>query len=153
MFGTLRLMPRPHLVSIGYEGRDVQSLVEELATNGVSVLVDVRLNPISRKPGLSKTKLAEALAARGIRYVHHRELGNPKENRDGFRQGSPASLNRFERILQGESAGAALHHVSELLDGEVVALLCFERDHSQCHRRLVADALRESTPAVDVTML
>lgn len=147
-------MPRrPQLVSIGYEGRDADALIEELATNGVNVLVDVRLNPISRKPGLSKTKLAQALASRGIRYVHHRELGNPKENRDGFRQGTPASRDRFERILQGQSAGAALHHVSELLDGEVVALLCFERDHGQCHRRLVADALRETSPAIDVTML
>jgi hypothetical protein len=34
----------------------------------------VRLTPVSRKPGLSKTKLSEALAAVDIGYVHHRAV-------------------------------------------------------------------------------
>lgn len=129
------------LVSIGYEGRNVSSLVEQLQANQVQVLVDVRLNPLSRKPGLSKTKLAAALESAGIAYVHHRELGNPKENRDGFRSGSKASRETYQQLLTTEGATRALRHVSELLNGGAVALLCFERDHSQCHRGMVADAL------------
>ncbi|PPJ18215.1 hypothetical protein C5E45_10195 [Nocardia nova] len=43
-----------------------------LAEAGVATVVDVRLTPISRKPGLSKTKLSAALAEAGIRYVHLR---------------------------------------------------------------------------------
>ena len=65
-------------MSIGYEGKTVDDLVAQLLEQGVPVLVDVRLTPPSRKPGLSKTKLSEALAAVGIGYVHHRALGNPK---------------------------------------------------------------------------
>src|SRR3954471_17458392 len=60
------------LVSIGYEGKTVVDLVAQLLEQGVRVLVDVRLTPLSRKPGLSKSKLAEALVAVGIIYVHHR---------------------------------------------------------------------------------
>ncbi|MDR1430587.1 MAG: DUF488 domain-containing protein, partial [Propionibacteriaceae bacterium] len=50
-------------------------------------LVDVRQTPISRKRGLSKTALGAALSEAGIDYIHLRELGNPRDNRDGYRQG------------------------------------------------------------------
>jgi uncharacterized protein (DUF488 family) len=136
----------PELVSIGYEGRDVVELISQLQSLRVSVLVDVRLTPISRKRGMSKSALSEALAVAGIRYVHHRELGNPKENRDAYRTGDARAYARFERVLETPEAEGALDHVSELLDGECVALLCFERDHSQCHRALVTNALRAREP-------
>lgn len=51
------------LVSIGYEGKAAGDLVAQLLNRGVRVLVDVRLTPLSRKPGLSKTKLSAALSA------------------------------------------------------------------------------------------
>lgn len=44
----------PALFSVGYEGRDLSDFVELLQENGVTVLLDVRLNAISRKPGFSK---------------------------------------------------------------------------------------------------
>lgn len=129
------------LVSVGYEGRDVADLIASLQENRVHVLVDVRLTPLSRKRGLSKTALSLALESAGIRYVHHRQLGNPKDNRDEFRKGSETSRDRYRQLLHEPAAMDALRHVSELLDEGVVALLCFERDHAQCHRGLVADAL------------
>jgi uncharacterized protein (DUF488 family) len=141
---------RPYLVSVGYEGRSAAELIESLLVQGVQVLVDVRLTPLSRKKGLSKTALSQALEAVGIRYVHHKQLGNPKENRDDFRQGSGASRDRYREILSSEPAEDALSHVSELLDEGVVALLCFERDHSQCHRELVANELRQRRDLVVV---
>ncbi len=136
-------MSTPQLVSIGYGGRDVTELIRSLKEQNVQVLVDVRLTPISRKQGLSKTALKAALAEAGISYVHHRELGNPKSNRTGYRQGNVESLARYQEILTSGEASSALRHVLELLDEEVVALLCFEKDHSQCHRSQVVDALCE----------
>ena len=77
------------LVSVGYEGRSVDELIAVLRRYDVSLLVDVRLNAISRRPGFSKRALAEALHAAGIEYRHAPELGNPKENRAAFRAGHP----------------------------------------------------------------
>jgi len=134
------------LVSIGYEGKSVDDLVAQLLEQGVRVLVDVRLTPLSRKPGLSKTKLSEALAAVGIGYVHHRALGNPKDNRDGFRAGAPESHARYRDVLETAAATDALAHVTELLDGGVVALLCFEQDHAECHRDIVVRRLMKIRP-------
>lgn len=134
------------LVSIGYEGKTVDDLVAQLVEQGVRVLVDVRLTPLSRKPGLSKTKLSEALAAADIGYVHHRALGNPKDNRAGFRAGEPESRARYRDVLETAAAADALAHVTELLDGGVVALLCFEQDHSECHRDIVVRRLMKERP-------
>jgi uncharacterized protein (DUF488 family) len=134
------------LVSIGYEGKTVNDLVARLLEQDVRVLVDVRLTPLSRKPGLSKTKLCEALAAVGIGYVHHRALGNPKDNRAGFRAGEPASRARYREVLDSAAATDALAHVCELLDGAAVALLCFEQDHAECHRNIVVHRLLEARP-------
>ena len=115
------------------------------------MLVDVRLNPISRKPGLSKTKLGAALADAGIKYVHLRELGNPKDNREGFRNGEPGARERFRTVLNGAEGSKALAHVGELLESGVVALLCFEVDHRQCHRGLVADELLAQRPHLSLS--
>jgi len=141
----------PCLVSVGYEGKTIGDLIERLVALEVLVLVDVRLMPLSRKPGLSKTKLGDALAAAGIRYVHHGALGNPKDNRAGFRAGQPASIQRYSELLDSEAAGTALEHVAEMLEGGVVALLCFEQDHAECHRAMVARRLMQVR--TDITVI
>ena len=51
------------LVTIGYEGRQLDEFVAALLDRGVEIVFDVRENPASRKPGFSKRRLGEALAA------------------------------------------------------------------------------------------
>lgn len=68
------------------------------------------------------------------------------------RSGDPAGRDRFCAVLADESASRDVDHIAELLDGRVVALLCFERTHEQCHRHLVAEAVREVVPLVVVPL-
>jgi uncharacterized protein (DUF488 family) len=139
---------RFNLVSIGYEGRTATELVEALVEQGVDFLVDVRLTPLSRKPGLSKTKLSAALADRGIRYVHLPQLGNPRENREAFWQGRVADrLKVFGRLLEAPEPVCALDRIVELAHKGVVGVLCFERDHQRCHRQAVTDRVVKRLPA------
>jgi len=141
------------LISLGYEGRDATDLIAKLRESSVNALVDVRLTPLSRKPGLSKKRFAAALGEAGIAYVHLPQLGNPKENRAPFRAGSTESHDEFRRILQTSNGRSALAHVAELLDEGVVALLCFERDPRTCHRHLVASELKLEAPGLQVIEL
>ena len=143
--------PSPQVVSIGYEGRSSAELIEALRVQQVTVLVDIRLTPISRKPGLSKTALAAALQSAGIEYVHLRELGNPKANRPGYRNGDTTALDMYRSVLLSSGGRSALRHVTELLDGGAVALLCFERDHAECHRHQVVDELGSLCQDLQVT--
>ncbi len=146
-------MPKSSLISLGYEGRTVDELIDNLHSESVTVLVDVRLTPLSRKPGMSKRRLADSLGAAGIQYLHLRALGNPKENRAPFRAGDPVSREVFRSILTDGCGAEAIRHVAELLDGETVALLCFERDHGTCHRHVVADELRRVKPTLELVAL
>lgn len=132
----------PALFSVGYEGRSVDELVTLLRDHRVTVLLDVRLNAISRKPGFSKHRLRTTLAAAGIEYRHARALGNPKHNREPFHTGDTARGARvFRALLASDEAGLELGHLAELLASERVAVFCFERDHDRCHRQVILDAL------------
>ena len=132
--------PAREVFTVGYEGRDVDELVELLRSRGVRTLVDVRLNAISRKQGFSKTLLGERLAEAGITYVHERELGNPKDNRDGYRAGNVSAHKRFARHLERNGADA-VERVAQLVRSTPTSLLCVEREAHSCHRTAVADQL------------
>lgn len=137
----------PTIVSIGYEQLDVNELISLLTANRVSTLVDVRLNPISRKKGFSKKALAEALNEAGIEYLHERELGNPKENRDAFRKGLESARQRYRRHLQN-GAASVYERLVDLASTSRIALLCYERDHDQCHRSCILEAVQVDRPAL-----
>lgn len=137
------------IMGIGYEGQDLDSFLEKLKVWNISTLVDVRLNPISRKKGFSKRALTEALATVGIEYLHMPKLGNPKDNREGFAdprsEAGIVARDRFQRILQTDEALQALDQLAELAAHQNVVLLCFEASELCCHRKLVLDAVKAKT--------
>lgn len=138
--------------TIGYEGRNIAEFVEALASAGVTLLVDVRENAMSRVRGFSKSRLREALAEAGIAYEHMKGLGNPKENRDALRSGDERAIAYFnQRLLNGSADD--LRRLGEVLQSEHVALLCFERDHQTCHRSLIVDALQAQDRTLHVVNL
>jgi uncharacterized protein (DUF488 family) len=139
--GPARIQADPSTVyTVGYEGRDVADLIALLRTHRVETLVDVRLTPISRKAGFSKTALSSALADAGITYLHERRLGNPKENRPAYRAGEKTAQRRYlAHLLQ--NGGDAVARLSDIVTTSATALLCVEREPSICHRSAVADQL------------
>lgn len=138
--------------TIGYEGRTIDSFVEEVEAAEIESVVDVRELPLSRRRGFSKTALGERLASAGIRYDHERALGNPKDNRDGFRAGHRRAIERYESLLVGPSAGA-VERLRQSIGQSSIALLCYERDHSTCHRSCITDQLQASDPDLFVRKL
>ena len=134
-----------NIIGIGYEGLNIFEFIQALHERGVTTLVDVRLNAISRKPGFSKKRLQGAITAAGIKYEHLRALGNPKDNRAGFYSTDPddkaAASSRYHEVLEGEVGKAALARIHELAQDGTVALLCFECNEEKCHRRVILQAL------------
>jgi uncharacterized protein (DUF488 family) len=142
------------LWTIGYEKLLPPELVAELEAAGIERLIDVRYRPQSRRPGMSKTRLSDLLATRGIVYEHRRSLGTPpdirwfyKHNRSA--EGAPAFRAHVEATAFEELDALA----AELDDGPRTALLCLEADPSVCHRRQLADALRERRPDLRIVDL
>jgi uncharacterized protein (DUF488 family) len=130
------------VVGVGYERRSVADLVATLIKLQVSLVVDVRLNPISRKAGLSKVALSGALARLGIAYQHRPELGNPKENRAGF--AGPAdrldqARDAYRGLLRRPESRTTLDELAAACADRRVALLCYEADDHRCHRHVVLE--------------
>ena len=134
--------------TIGYQGAEIGSFVATLVAAGVSLVVDVRDVAHSRKPGFSKRSLERHLAEAGLGYVHIRALGDPKPGREAARSGD---YRRFRQIftshLRTDEAKAALRETGDLLKNDTACLLCFEHDHSVCHRAMVAEKLAGATGA------
>jgi uncharacterized protein (DUF488 family) len=133
------------LFTIGYEGRSQGEYLALLRRAGVTLLVDVRATPRSRKKGFSKGTLAQGCADAGIRYEHLPELGIASERRKQAttHAGFQTMFAEYERELLPRR-GAAVEKVEAWLkDGEHVALTCFEHAASECHRHYVANALKE----------
>lgn len=132
------------LFTIGYEGRVVDSFVEDLGNAGVEVLVDVRELAQSRKRGFSKTALSALLDEAGIKYRHFKSLGSPRVSRQKLRAGGDFGVFVSEYAdhleINAEDVCALLEIISS---GKRVALMCFERDHTQCHRNYLAEVLLE----------
>lgn len=141
---TRATRPPLHLGSLGYEGRTVKDLIDEAHKQRVQTIVDVRLTPISRKPGMSKTKLGQALNEAGIAYLHLRALGNPKENRPLFAGDDlEKGRERFRACIRNQQAEEALTRLADLAREQRVALLCFEADERRCHRSVIAEELAQ----------
>jgi len=138
--------PTSGVIGIGYEGRDADTLLADLKGWNVKLLVDVRLNPISRKKGLSKKAWSELLVANGIQYLHAPELGNLKSNRDGYSElATPtgeAARDSFRSRLSEDDAQATLETIACRAQDEFVAVMCFESDERHCHRREILTAVR-----------
>lgn len=133
------------LLTIGYEGKSLEAYLNQLIRAGVTILCDVRRNPLSRKFGFSKTTLSKACEGVGIRYEHLPELGIASESRRGLKSQDDydALFEDYERKSLPYQT-VALSKISEWVHkGEAVALTCFELHPHQCHRHCVAEALQQ----------
>lgn len=141
------------IYSVGYEGREVRALVDHLTAVGVTLLFDVRLHPVSRRPGWSKRPLQAVLEAAGIGYRHEPALGNPPDNRDSFRHGDGEEGRRRMRQLLTHGNQPALHRLVLAAAQQRVAVLCVEHEPRRCHRQVITDMVQELDPRIEVHQL
>lgn len=129
--------------TIGYEGMAVDELLEQLKDHGITQLIDVRKNPISRKAGFSKAALGARLEKEGVVYRHLPDLGSPNDIRNDLRNGGSLDtfFDRYAAYL--DSRSQAFDELRGLVMVRPSALMCFEKDHRECHRKVLAERLLE----------
>jgi len=130
------------LATIGYEKADLDHFVGTLLEAKIDIIIDIRDRAQSRRKGFSKTALSNKLEEFGIAYVHFRELGDPKEGREAARAGNyPLFKKIFGEVMRSDDAQASLEKITNLAKDNKVCLLCYERNHKECHRKIVSDHL------------
>lgn len=128
------------IFTFGYEGLSLEAFIGRLKATGVRTVLDVRANPLSRKPGFSKGAFSTVLHADGIVYVHLPALGCPKRVRDRYKRDSnwDAYTRGFLAHLAGQTE--ALAELGRIAGHSPSCLVCFEADFNRCHRTYVARA-------------
>jgi uncharacterized protein (DUF488 family) len=140
--------------TIGFTGKTAEEFFETLRKAGVRRLVDVRLNNVSQLAGFTKKRDLEYFlrSITGIAYAHEPSLAPTKDILDAYKS---------KRIdwCQYESQFKQLLHSrrphEQLTPGELdrACLLCSEPTPEHCHRRLVAEYLKEQWKDIAVQHL
>jgi hypothetical protein len=94
------------------------------------------------------SRIGELLA-----YVHLQALGNPKPNRESYWAADiEGGAEVYRKHLSNGSRSALVEIADSLADGRA-CLLCFERDHTECHPDEIVEALQDLQPALAVSHL
>ncbi len=143
------------LFTIGYEGLTIDAYVDKLIRHSVSVVIDVRRNPLSMKYGFSKTRFQSYLERASVAYEHIPELGIASSQRKNLETAHDyrSLFTKYAKTLphsQGELA-----RVQQLLSKHRrAALTCFESVATSCHRHKITEYLQSSdgwsTPIVHI---
>jgi uncharacterized protein (DUF488 family) len=132
------------IFSVGHGARTAEALVAVLRGAGIRRLVDVRTKPGSRRhPQFGQTALADTLDAAGIGYRWEKDLG-------GFREAKPGSphvalpaggFRGYADHMETATFARALALLGEDAAREPTAFMCAETLWTNCHRRMISDAL------------
>jgi len=129
--------------TIGHSTRSIAIFVELLKSHRITLLIDVRRWPRSRRhPHFNREALSSALAEKSIAYLWRQDLG-------GFRKpavDSPnsgwqvASFRAYADFMLTPDFATILSEIEPITAEQPSALMCAEAVPWQCHRQLLADA-------------
>jgi uncharacterized protein (DUF488 family) len=132
--------------TVGYEGRSVDEFFNGLLASGMTGVLDVRANPVSRKYGFAKRSMSRTAGILGLAYTTCPELGITGDHRADLSdfESYQRLLDKYERTMLPKRT-AHVQQATELLRSQPLALLCVERDVSCCHRGRLAHRIAQES--------
>jgi uncharacterized protein (DUF488 family) len=142
------------LYTIGFTRKSAETFFGLLRRSGAKRIVDVRLNNVSQLAGFAKKNdlafFARSLA--GMDYLHLPQLAPTQAMLDAWRK-EHRDWARYQRdfldLMRARRIEASVPREA-IEDG---CLLCSEDLPHHCHRRLVAEYLREHWGDIDIRHL
>lgn len=142
------------IYTVGYERRDGDQLIDALQNLNIEHLADVRDRPISRKPDFRAAALCARCEAAEIEYWSWTELGSTERQRERLREtGDIRYFHKVFRQYATRSLTEDIDRLASIAARKSVALLCYEREHDECHRRTIADLLADRLDASVIAIL
>jgi len=139
------------IFTIGFTKKSAEEFFSKLSKAGVKRLVDVRLNNVSQLAGFTKRDdlryFTKAIC--GVEYVHLPDLAPTQDILDEYKKkwgDWPVYEKKFLDLMIRRRIETTVS--KEVLDS--ACLLCSEDKPYHCHRRLVAEYLKEKWGEVDI---
>ena len=138
--------------TIGFTKKSAETFFTRLKEAGVKRLIDVRLNNVSQLAGFTKKDdlrfFTKAIC--GIDYVHLPELAPTADILDPYKKAKSGDWELYERqfldLMRSRNIESTVSR--DVIDG--ACLLCSEETPHRCHRRLVAEYLKEEWRDMDI---
>src|SRR5215469_2012723 len=143
------------LFTIGFTKKSAETFFSRLKTAGVKRLIDVRLNNVSQLAGFTKKEdlryFTKAIC--NIDYLHLPQLAPTADILSAYKKPKKGDWQLYERQFLELMSARHIENITprELLDGG--CLLCSEEKPQHCHRRLVAEYLKQHWHDVEIQHL
>ncbi len=146
--------------TIGFSLWEPKDWYKALKLVNVNLIYDVRRINHTRFRKPFGRKALEKKANQKMRYTADVDLGPPRPLREGMKEGLRQGLGDdlvwaqyavgYYEYLNTPDADVAVGRLLAAYDepGTVMVLFCFERGALQCHRRLLAEHMREKRPEI-----
>lgn len=140
--------------TIGFTKTAAESFFTRLQKAGVKTLLDVRLNNVSQLAGFAKKNDLRYFlkAICGIDYAHQPDLAPTQDLLDAYKKEGGNWADYEKRFLDL----MASRRIEDTVPRNVVneaCLLCSEDKPTYCHRRLVAEYLRDKWGEMEIRHL
>lgn len=142
------------IFTIGFTKKDARTFFNLLQENNIQLLLDIRLNNVSQLAGFAKGNDLEYFVNQIVnsKYKHDFRFAPTKDLLDRYRDKKikwTEYESEFNKIITERNIKKVFYD-NYYLNYENVCLLCSESEADKCHRRLVAEHLRENLSDVEI---
>jgi uncharacterized protein (DUF488 family) len=142
------------IFTIGFTKTSAESFFTRIQSAGVKKLIDVRLNNASQLAGFAKKNDLRYFLKTicGIEYAHRPELAPTQEMLDAYKKENGQWADYEKRFLELMTS----RRVEQIIPRDAVdgaCLLCSEDKPHHCHRRLVAEYLKDKWIDIEISHL
>ena len=147
-------MEKIKLYTIGFTKKNAEIFFNLLKENKIERLIDVRLNNVSQLAGFAKKNDLKYFLKElcHVDYIHMPEFAPSEEILKDYKKGKinwPIYIEKFEILMRQRKIENMIKYDS-LNDA---CLLCSEHTAENCHRRLVAEYLRNKFGDIEIIHL
>jgi uncharacterized protein (DUF488 family) len=142
------------IFTIGFTKKSAEQFFTRLKQPGLVRLVDARLNNVSQLAGFTKKNDLKFFLREicNIDYVHLTELAPSQDILDAYKKNG-GDWGTYEREFLSLMAARQIEKKVDKKLMEGGCLLCSEATPEHCHRRLVAEYLRDKWGGIEIVHL
>lgn len=145
------------IYTIGFTKKSAKQFFELLEANNITTLFDVRLNNSTQLAGFSKGRDLEYFLKRilSINYIHNIEFSPTKDILDEYKKKNISWKiyeEKFSELLKSRKLeGYIKYDLKDKLNR--ICFLCSEETAEYCHRRLVAEYIKDTLKDEDIEII
>ncbi|NLW48804.1 MAG: DUF488 domain-containing protein [Firmicutes bacterium] len=145
------------LFTIGFTKKSAKEFFGLLKSNSIKKIIDIRLNNSSQLAGFTKGNdlkyFLEVIC--NIDYEHDMSLAPTQEILDGYKK-KIINWDQYEQLFKNllfTRNSIDTINFKTKRDYDYLCLLCSELSPKNCHRRLVAEYIKENNPSLSIEII